>query len=75
MIRARRDVTNLNDAGPGSLRDALEAEGPRMIMINMSGPPFFRYPLDHDVICSRGVDGDGRIVASDGGTNDWEAHV
>ncbi len=38
-------VTNLNDAGPGSLRAACEAEGPRIVIFRVSGLIALAEPL------------------------------
>lgn len=38
-------VTNLNDAGPGSLRAAVEAEGPRTIIFDIGGTIRLETPL------------------------------
>jgi hypothetical protein len=38
-------VTNLNDGGPGSLRAACEAKGPRIVVFRVGGPIDLRSPL------------------------------
>lgn len=38
-------VTNLNDSGPGSLREAMESTGPRIIKFNVTGPIVLSSPI------------------------------
>jgi pectate lyase len=40
------EVTNLNDAGPGSLREAVDATGPRIVVFRVSGT----IPLTRDLV-------------------------
>ena len=56
-------VTNLNDAGPGSFREACEAEGPRIVVFRVSGLISLAQPLviknPFITIAGQSVPGDG----------------
>jgi hypothetical protein len=56
-------VTNLNDAGPGSLRAACEAEGPRMVLFRVAGTIALQRPIivrnPHLTLAGQTAPGDG----------------
>ena len=56
-------VTNLNDSGPGSFREAVETEGPRYILFRVSGVIPLEQPLEcrepYCTIAGQSAPGDG----------------
>ncbi|MFP4171336.1 MAG: hypothetical protein ACLFV4_00340, partial [Candidatus Hydrogenedentota bacterium] len=62
-------VTNLNDNGPGSLREAAEAEGPRMILFDVSGAIELESPIrvyhPYATFAGQTAPGDGITVAGE----------
>src|ERR1051326_5102335 len=60
-------VTNLNDSGPGSFRDACEQGGPRMIVFNVAGliriKPAITIRAPYVTIAGNTAPGDGVCIA------------
>jgi hypothetical protein len=69
-------VTNLNDRGPGSFREALEAGGPRIVVFNVAGiinlNEKIRVRAPYITIDGSSAPGDGVCIAGD--TVELETH-
>lgn len=63
-------VTNLNNKGPGSLREAVEASGPRIIIFNVAGTIYLQSGLriqnPYITIAGQTAPGDGITIANYG---------
>ncbi len=69
-------VSNLNDDGPGSFREACEAAGPRIVIFNVAGiitlKDRIRIRTPYITICGSTAPGDGVCIA--GNTVELESH-
>jgi hypothetical protein len=66
-------VTNLNDSGPGSLRAAVEAEGPRIVVFDVDGTLRLKSPLqiNNDFITIAGQSAPGGGIT----LRDYPLHI
>ncbi len=62
-------VTNLQDRGPGSFRDAVEAAGPRIVVFEVAGRIDLRSPIHinhpHLTVAGQTAPGDGVCISGD----------
>ena len=62
------EVTNLDDSGPGSLRDAVEQEGPRTIVFRVGGTIKVQRPIGirepYITIAGQTAPGDGILISN-----------
>jgi hypothetical protein len=62
-------VTNLDDSGPGSLREAVESAGPRIVVFNVAGIIHLKMPLfieaPYLTITGQTAPGDGVCIAGE----------
>ena len=72
-------VTNLNDHGPGSLREALEAEGPRIVVFRVAGTIYLESNIEVNhpylTIAGQSAPGDGICLAGGLNINTYEVIV
>lgn len=70
------EVTSLADSGPGSLREAVEAEGPRIVIFRVSGTITLKKPLTipHPYITIAGQTAPGDGICIRGQTTEINTH-